>query len=288
VRGCEDVLYAAGYNIFLCNSSENLEKERTYLDMLVKRGVDGLILFGSHSDDAVLSAIVHDAIPVVAEDTLAQHQNTARIEIDNIAGACIATTHLVACGHTRIGHLAGSVGRQAAEKRIEGYRQGLEEAGLVYDPELVFRCSPTIRGGYQSALRMIVEKKPTALFCYNDLMALGAMVACRQLDLVVPRDLAIVGFDDIAVASLVEPALTTIRVRQYDMGRMASQFLLERLSREEDPTSQVTVPVDLVVRNSSRTHRLSRKRMNEMLEQLFKSELADLNSCGPEKEVTEA
>jgi LacI family transcriptional regulator len=284
VRGCEDVLYAAGYSIFLCNTGEDPEKERTYLDMLVSRGVDGLLMFGARSNDAVLTAIVHDAIPIVAEDSPAKHNNTTGIDIDNVSGARMATEHLAARGHKRIGHLAGIVGRQAAETRIEGYRQGLENAGLSYERDLVYRCMHSIRGGYQSALRIIQEQKPTALFCYNDLMAIGAMVACRQLDLDVPKDMAIVGFDDIAIASLVEPALTTVRVRQYEMGRLASQLLLERLSGKKIPPAHILFPVELVVRSSCGARRLSRKQLNEMLEHLFKTELADLTTCGPDED----
>ena len=123
------------------------------------------------------------------------------------------------------------------------------------------------------------EKKPSALFCYNDLMAIGAMVACRQLDLRIPRDIAVVGFDDIAIASLVEPALTTVRVRQYDLGKMASEMLLERLSGKEITPDRVKFPVELIIRTSCGARRMSRKQHNEMLEHLLRSELADLSTC---------
>ena len=281
VRGCEDVLYAAGYNIFLCNTNEDPVKERGYLDMLVSRGVDGLLMFGARSDSEVLSAIVHDGIPIVAEDSPAQHNNSTVIEIDNLGGAQLATKHLISRGHTRIGHLAGPVHRLAAETRLQGYQYALESAGIPYDEELVYRCSPSIHGGYQSTLQIMREKKPSALFCYNDLMAVGAMVACRQLDLDIPREVALVGFDDIAIASLVEPALTTIRVRQYDMGKLASQLLLERLSGKENPSTHVQFQVELVIRNSCGARRLSKKQLDGMLEQLLSSELIDLSTCGP-------
>jgi DNA-binding LacI/PurR family transcriptional regulator len=270
VRGCEDVLYAAGYSIFLCNTSEDEKKQASYLEILVDRGVDGLLIFGARSAEAVrsASAVVRDEIPVIAEDSPAQNQNTTIIDIDNIGGAQVAVEHLIAHGHTRIAHLGGPTQRLAADHRLQGYRQALEHAGIPYDDALVLRCSPSIRGGLQSAMTLIQQHKPSALFCYNDLMAVGAMVACRQLDLKIPHDIAVVGFDDIAIASLIEPALTTVRVRQYEMGRLASELLLERLAGKEPPPGPVKFPVELVVRNSCGARRLSRKQQNEMLELL--------------------
>jgi LacI family transcriptional regulator len=283
IRGCEDVLYTTGYSIFLCNTGENSTKERRYLDMLVNRGVDGLLMFGSRSNAEVLTAVVHDGIPVVAEDSPAQNGNTTVIEIDNIGGAQRAVEHLITLGHRRIAHLGGPVQRLAADHRLQGYRQALENAGIPYEETLVLRCAPTIRGGFQSSLALLPSKKPTALFCYNDLMAIGAMVVCHQLDLNIPDDIAIVGFDDIAIASLVEPALTTVRVRQYDMGRLASELLLERLSGKEKPQTIVQFPVELMIRNSCGASGLSRTQLNQRLEHLFSSELADLNDRAIEK-----
>jgi LacI family transcriptional regulator len=282
VRGCEDVLYTAGYSIFLCNTGEDATKERRYLDMLVNRGVDGLLMVGSRSSAEVLTAVVHDGIPVVTVDSPPQHGNTTVIEIDNIGGAQMAVEHLIARGHTRIAHLGGPQ-RLAAAHRLQGYCQALENARIPYDENLVLRCAPTIRGGFQSSLTLIPSEKPTAFFCYNDLMAVGAMVACHQLDLNIPRDVAIVGFDDIAIASFVEPALTTVRVRQYDLGRLASDLLLERLSGKEQSQTQVQFPVELMIRNSCGARRLSRKQMNQRLEHLLSTELADLDDCAPDK-----
>ncbi len=187
----------------------------------------------------------------------AQNKNTTIIDIDNVGGAQMAVEHLISLGHTRIAHLGGPTQRLAADHRLQGYRQALENAGILYDESLVLRCSPSIRGGLEFAMTILQEKKPSALFCYNDLMAVGAMVACRQLDLNIPRDVAVVGFDDIAIASLVEPALTTVRVRQYDMGKLASELLLERLSGKEGSQDVVKFPVELIIRNSCGDRRMS-------------------------------
>ncbi len=289
IRGCEDVLYNAGYSILLCNTNENSTKERWYLETLVKRGVDGILTVGSRSTAEVLYSIIHNEIPVVAVDPPSLHDNTTVIDIDNIGGAKIAVEHLIRLGHKRIAHLGGPIQRMAAYNRLQGYLQALENAKIAYDEALVLQCDPTIRGGFHAALNLIPARKPTALFCYNDLMAVGAMVACRELDLKIPRDIAIVGFDDIAISSLVEPALTTVRVRQYHVGRMASDLLLERLSGKENAQRHVEFPVELVIRNSCGARKLSRKQLTLQLEHLLSAELADLSANGfnPDNNGTE-
>lgn len=279
VRGCEDVLYAAGYSIFLCNTNEEAVKEQAYLDILVSRGVDGLLLFGSHSSSEVLSAVVHGDIPIVAEDSPAHGNNTTVIDIDNVAGAAMATQHLLALGHTRIAHLGGPRERSAATGRDEGYRQELERAGIAYEPGLVMRCKPTMRGGYHAALQLLAEEKPTALFCYNDLMAVGAMIACRRMDRHIPNDVAIVGFDDIAMAALVTPVLTTVRVQQYEMGCMASELLLKRLADNDETPSHIKFPVELIIRGSCGARQMAPQQITLMLEHLLNSNLMDLAPC---------
>jgi LacI family transcriptional regulator len=275
VRGCEDALYTAGYSIFLCNTNEDLVKQSSYFDMLVDRGVDGLLIFGARSNSDAQATVVHGDIPVVTEDSPVQSQNTTALDIDNVGGAQLAVAHLISRGHTVIGHLGGPSKRLAAIRRLDGYRQALEQAGIAYDESLVLRCSPNIRGGLEAALTLLRDKKPTALFCYNDMMAVGVLVACRQLGLKIPRDVALVGFDDVAMASLVEPALTTVRVDQYELGRQASQLLLERLSGQANPRDFVTFPVELVVRDSCGSKRTTRKPPSVMLEHLLRSESPD-------------
>lgn len=279
VRGCEDVLYNAGYSIFLCNTNEDAAKERTYLDILANRRVDGLLLFGAHSSSEELTAAVHGEIPIVAEDSPAESDNTTVIDIDNSAGAAMAVRHLLDLGHKRIAHLGGPSERAAANGRHEGYQQALEAAGVDYDPALVIRCKPTMRGGYHAALQLLGDEQPAALFCYNDLMAIGAMVACRRLGLEIPDDVAIVGFDDIAMASLVTPILTTVRVQQYEMGRLASELLLKRLGDDEEVPGRVKVPVELIVRGSCGAKRMSSLQVSLILERLLDSDLVDLAPC---------
>lgn len=278
VRGCEDVLYSSGYSILLCNTNENQEKERCYLEMLVDRGVDGLLIFGARSPSIVLSEVVHDDIPIIAEDSPAQHDNTSVIDIDNVGGAYTATKHLIDLGHKHIGHLTGPDQRLAAIRRLEGYKNALEDTGIKYDSSYIEGGFPSIRGGYQATMRLIDSQEVTALFCYNDLMAIGAMLACQHQEISVPEEMAIVGFDDIAMAMLVTPALTTIQVSQFHMGKLASELLLERLSGKKVTREHILFPVTLIVRNSCGAQQLSKKQIKEMYDQLAISDGVDLYS----------
>jgi DNA-binding LacI/PurR family transcriptional regulator len=276
VRGCEDVLYEQGYSLLLCNTNEDPCREHSYLEMLVGRGVDGLLMFGSRSSYAEVAEIVPGSIPIVAESSPIKKGNAIVLNLESRRGAHLATQHLIEMGHRRIGHLAGPLVRPAGRLRKEGYFDTLDAAGIPSDLDLVVVGHPSIRGGYRAARQLLSKHPVTALFCFNDLMAIGAMVACVHMDLRIPQDIALVGFDDIPLAAFVEPALTTIRVEQYQMGRLAAGLLLERLSNGETAWQQMDIPVQLIVRNSTGAQRLSKEQVQEMFESLAISEGLDL------------
>lgn len=284
VRGCEDVLHAAGYNIFLCNTDEDSAKEEGHLNTLVSRGVDALLVWGSRMEPERLSRLIGDKLPTVTIDCVACGSNSTCLDVDNIGGAQLATEHLVARGRRRIAHLAGPAQRLTAQRRLTGYQQALGAAGLPWEPSLVMEAPPSIRGGYLAALELLPSQRPDALFCYNDLMAVGALVACRQIGMSVPGELAVVGFDDIVISMLVTPPLTTVRIAQYDLGRTAAELLLGRLAGKDTISRSVLFPVQLQVRNSCGARRLSRKETQEMLTLLVTSVAVDLPATASGRE----
>ena len=253
IRGCEDVLFAAGYSLFLCNSNEDVDRERYYLDHLLSRGVDALILWGTRICCAELEEIVGTEAALVTVDLGEQPTgpNHICINVDNVRGAQIATGHLIHLGHRRIAHLAGPPGRITAGLRKQGYEQALVAAGIAPSPRLVASERPSIQGGFRAAQALIQTEKPEAIFCYNDLMALGVVLAARHLGLVIPDDLALVGFDDIEMASMIDPPLTTVRIPQHKLGRLTGQIVLERLQDAASAQKAILCPVELQVRGSS-------------------------------------
>jgi LacI family transcriptional regulator len=279
IRGCEDTLAEAGYSIILCNTDENLEKEQKSLELLVDRRIDGIILWGSRADCDTLETLVGQNTPAVTIDCAVFCGNNVSLDVENRQGAQAITDHLISLGHERIGHLAGPSQRLTAQRRLLGYQQALEKNGLEFNPSLVIETAPSVYYGYHAALELLQSTdKLTAAFAYNDLMAIGAMLACQQLGLSVPRDVAIVGFDDIVTASLVSPALTTVRIDQYRLGTLSGQLLLERLTqkRSEGP-STASFPTEVIVRNSCGAKRRSQKQTQQILEDLITSVSVDMS-----------
>ena len=253
IRGCEDVLFEAGYSLFLCNTNENEKRERYYLEQLLSRGVDALILWGTRICCEDLEGIVGSEIALVTVELGEQPTgpNHICINVDNLNGGRIAASHLIEMGRRRIAHLSGLPTRITSELRRRGYEQALMAAGTAPEPELVVAASPTIQGGFRAAMDVIEKEHPDAIFCYNDLMALGAVLAARHIGLSIPDDLALVGFDDIEMASLIDPPLTTVRIHQYRLGRLTGQAVLECIQTQEPASKVVLSPVELQVRGSS-------------------------------------
>jgi LacI family transcriptional regulator len=285
IRGCEDVFYSKGYNIFLCNTDEDLTREQSHLDTLIGRGVDALMLWGLRSSKDDLRRIISDSIPVVGIECAEDLANATAILNDDERGTVCATQHLVDAGHRRIAYLAGPLERITAVRRLAGYRRALEKAGLPEDPGLIAECIPSMRWGYEAAMELVGRYRPTAVVCYNDLLAIGAMVACYRLGLRVPEDVALVGYDDIMLASMVVPALSTVRVQQYELGAMASSLLLERLAAHDMPAKTITFPSSLVTRGSSVPGLASAYQMYEMLEKLIASDEVGLPRGAPSPQL---
>jgi len=254
IRACEEALVDDGYSLFLCNTNEDAERERYYLEQLLSRGVDGLILWGSRLSPSELEEII-DASRALVTVELGEEPtrpNHTCINVDNRGGSRMATEHLLSEGHRRIGHLAGPLDRVTSRQRKQGYEEALVAAGLEPLPQMTVAAQPSVQGGFCAAERLIGTQKLDAIFCYNDLMALGALLAARHLGLRVPYDLALVGFDDIDVASIIEPPLTTVRIPQAKLGRLTGKVVLEQLRGSGGPERVILCPVELRVRGSSR------------------------------------
>jgi LacI family transcriptional regulator len=250
-RGAEHVAYAEGYNVFLCNTEEDVERELTVLQSLEEKRVDGIVLCSSRlEEDALRAALAGHPAAVVINRQVEGDFGTVRI--DDLTGGRLATQHLLQTGHQAIGYLAGPPASHSGQQRFVGYRAILDDAGLPYVPDRVRHCSPRVEGGYQTALELLTaHPELTALFCYNDLVAVGALQACAELALTVPDDLAIVGHDDIPLAALVTPSLTTCHVPRYELGGQSMRLLLDHVRNHPERCEEVVLRPELVVRASA-------------------------------------
>lgn len=251
-RGAEDEARHQGYNIMLCNSDWDIEKEKMYLGIMQEKCVDGIILVGSRLPEAYLEEMLAAfATPLVLLDrasSLAVHS----ISINNILSGYLATKHLLEQGYRSIAHISGTPS-PAVEQRLLGYRQALAEHNIQFDETLVFPGDYRISGG-AAAMRRILRLRnlPDAIFCANDLMAVGALEVLQEARLKLPDQIALVGCDGIDLGKYVYPRLTTIFQPTYQMGSTAVQLLLETIHNGKATAfKHVEVEPVLVVRESS-------------------------------------
>ncbi len=253
-KGVEHVAYSEGYNVFLCSTEEDPQRELKVLESLAEYRVDGVLLCSSRLDENRLeSALGYFYSAVLVNRALeSSSASVGMVLVDDVLGGKVATLHLLQSGHKRVGFLAGPEASHSGHNRFKGYRLALEETGTPYDPDIVMYCDSNVDGGYQATKALISARRDvTALFCYNDLVAVGALRACEEMGLKVPDDLSIVGFDDIMLAGLVTPPLTTCRIQRDEIGRRAARMLLEQMSGCSGECESVTFTPELIVRASA-------------------------------------
>jgi LacI family transcriptional regulator len=263
-RGVQDIARSKDYSVFLCNTDESPGEELQVLYSLAAQPVDGILLFGSRISDDDLVGFTGRYRPLVMLNRFLEHAGVSLILVDNQRGAKLAVDYLADRGHTAIGMLAGPVTSPSSAQRVEGFRQAMAAHGLTTPDDWILPGPPTIEGGYEAAWHLLTRHPQiTALFAYNDLSALGVVQACRELGRRVPAQCAIVGFDDIRMAAMVSPALTSVRVDKYYLGQQAMTRLLAMLDDPDAVFPPICVDVELVVRESALSPQIEESR-NEL------------------------
>ena len=251
-RGVEDGVLPRGYNVLLCNSDGSPERQRSHLQSMRDRRVDGVILASSLLKDPTVLWLRHQHIPYVLVNRFSDDGQDAFVGSDDLVGGRVATEHLVQLGHRRIAHLAGKATISTGLMRRRGYLAALAASGLTADPRLVVESGYTEEGGARAAERLLaLEDRPTALFAVTDMAAVGALGAARQMGLRVPEDVAIVGYNDIPLATRMVPALTTVHVPIHDFGTAAARLLLDQIEIGEPSRRRVIFNPELIVRGST-------------------------------------
>jgi LacI family transcriptional regulator len=254
VRGVEDLARTHSYNVFLCNTDEVPDRECSSLDSLLEKQVDGVILCSSRLEENELTNKLKEfsfAVLINRELGVAL-KNVRTVSFDDKLGACKAVSYLVQHGHRKIAFLAGPQRSRSGQKRLEGYQSCLRDINLPVDNGLVHFCEPGIGGGLEGCQHLLsVHSDVTAILCYNDLVAIGAIQACLERGLNLPGDLSIIGFDDIPMASLIRPSLTTLRLPKREVGAAAMQMLIEMMEdRVPDEHNKIFLP-ELILRSST-------------------------------------
>jgi LacI family transcriptional regulator len=251
-RGVEDGASPRGYNVLLCNTDGSPERQRSHLQSMHDRRVDGIILASSFLKDPTVRWLRHQHIPYVLVNRFSDEGHDPFVGSDDLVGGRIATEHLVQLGHRRIGHLAGKPTVSTGVLRRRGYLAALAARGLTADPRLVIESGYTEEGGAWAAERLLaLDDRPTAIFAVTDLTAVGAFGAARRMGLRIPEEVAIVGYNDIPLATRMVPALTTVHVPIHDFGSAAARLLLEQIETDEPTQRRVIFNPELIVRGST-------------------------------------
>jgi len=243
-----------GYDVLLFATEQpgsSGDGAHSYLRRARHHHVDGIVLMGVDRLDPEVAKLVDAEIPLIGVDLDLAGAKATFVASDNVRGARLAVRHLQGLGHRRIATIAGPQDSKPGADRLVGFRAELQAAGLESRPEYEQVGDWYSESGERAMRELLaLPEPPTAVFAAADLMAVGAMKAAREAGLNVPGDLAVVGFDDIQLASLIDPALTTIRQDRVGLGRAAAWALLEQIENPELTSAALTLPVELVVRTS--------------------------------------
>ncbi len=260
--GLKRGLGAAGYDLLLFATEHpgNGFSEHSFVRRARHHRVDGVVVMGVDPRSAELQKLARSRIPCVAVDLDLVGRRTGHVISDNLGGARLAVRHLHDCGHERIAIVTGMLSTRPGVDRLLGYREELEALGLPYRDDYVQEGDfyfESGRAGMQALLEL--DQPPTAVFAAGDLMAAGCVRGAEERGVRIPGDVAVVGFDDIQLAAMVQPALTTIRQDKIGLGAAAGEALLRMIEHADAAPPVTTLPVELVVRDSSGARPASRR-----------------------------
>ena len=252
-RGAEDIASEAGYAVIFCNTDESVSKEKMYLQMLLEKRVDGILLVPALTGFDSTALVRQQNIPIVVLDRRLPESMTDVVRGDSEGGAYELTQLLLSLGHRQIAILNGPRDVSTAEDRLAGYRRALTEAGIPINSKREYYGAFNPESGFEMTQKALAEaQKPTALFAANNFIACGVLKALHELELRVPEDIAVVGFDDLPSALVTFPFLTVAAQPAYEMGRRAIEILLKKLDGESsDQYQEVVLPAEIVIRRSS-------------------------------------
>lgn len=252
IQGIDDVLAANQYELMLYTTHRRKTKESAYVNMMTRGLADGLLIVLPREPEAYLESLRQRDFPYVLIDQLGTDDADLSVVAANREGGYEATKHLINLGHRRIGIVTGWMDMISARQRLEGYEAALADYGIPYDPDLVYVGDFSQPGGFNGASYFLeMAAPPTAVFASNDILAMGVYDAARMYGLNIPGRLSVVGFDDIPLAAVSSPKLTTVRQPLQEMGRVATQLLLDLINAPEEKPRSIVLPTELILREST-------------------------------------
>lgn len=234
VLAVEELCYSKGYSLFLCNTQNKPEKIQNHLDMLIKKRVDGILVMCSEYSDNAFDIFENTNVPMVIMDWGVSDERSDLILDHGFDGGYLAIEHLIENGHKDIAIISCSLDKEIAKSRFDGVKKALADAGLSIREEWIQEGDFEPEGGYECMNNLLKnDKLPTAVFCFNDVMALGAISAITEKGLSVPQDISVIGYDNVHSSRFYAPPLTTIHQSKSRLGAAALELLLERIENNE-------------------------------------------------------
>ena len=252
LRGIENTINKSNFSLILCNTDEDPIKEEKFLRILLEKCIDGLIIVPTKSNVPFLKTYEVRRIPIVCVDRIVENIKTDSVVVDNFHGAYIATQHLIQNGHKRIAIVGGDQGIYTISERLNGYLRALEEHNLSLDASLHAMGGFTIEDFVNSTIKLFsFPKPPTAIFSAGNLATVGIYIALNKLQKNIPKDVAVIGFDDLTWVEALNPPLTAVSQPIYQIGATAAQLLLQRLLNEGPKEKQnIVLNTTMILRKS--------------------------------------
>lgn len=255
IRGIEDVLSQRGYMAILVNSEPHATRHGAVLDALQSRGVDGLIMASLERNDSIMRGLLADGVPAVTVNRRAEDADVPSVTNDEDEGLRLILEHLKGLGHTRVANVAGPQSISTGKARFEAFRRHARALGFDTSDDLVMFAASLNEAEGERCAQALLDTLPrfTAIVASNDRLAIGVISLLRRRGIVCPAEMSVTGFNDMPMVDRFEPPLTTVRVQQYEVGRLAASMLMKQLEggRLEPAEKHVVMPVELVVRSST-------------------------------------
>jgi LacI family transcriptional regulator len=262
VHGAEEVAWQQGYTVFLGNTHSSSEREKHYLYKFLGHSIDGLLIAPSgHETKATLDDVKARGVPFVLVDANVRGTKSDTVLGDNVAGAMQLTEHLISLGHKRIAYIGGRPDISTAQDRERGYKKALTKHGLEIRSDYIYSSHFHREEGYEIAKSLThLTTPPTAIFASNNGLAVGVVEALRDLKLKIPQDMAVVCFEDVELASALNPFLTVMAQPAKEFGRIGATFLLERILQPDLAVRSTVLAPSLIVRQSCGAGMLNKKQ----------------------------
>jgi DNA-binding LacI/PurR family transcriptional regulator len=249
INGIEDYLNQHGYSAFFCNVNWNSSKEKEYIELMVERRVEGLVIMSAFCDESVIRNLPTDIQTVSIQSGV---KGIDSVYSKDQEGAREATEYLLSLGHRNIAFFGFKNIKDSLNNRLNGYKEALQNYDIPYDPQLVLYADPNPNIGYELTQRLLeLPQLPTAILAIYDQMVPGIYGALNEKGISVPGDISIIGFDNTVLCEWIHPKLTTVSLPNYEMGKVAAELLIDRITNDRKICKEVYLPTKLIIREST-------------------------------------